>query len=415
MTNLDSPTAAIARLTDSASALDAADPLAAYRAEFLDTPGVVAYLDGNSLGRPLRATRCSLDRFVEDEWSARLIRGWDERWMSQPCAVGDRIASVLLGAAPGQTVVGDSTSVLIYKLVRAAIAAAPAGRDEIVVDTDNFPTDRFIVQGIADELGVTLRWIETDLLHGPQPRDVAAVAGPRTALVLLSHVSYRSAAIADMGAITAIAHEAGALMMWDLCHSAGAVPTELDAHGVDFAVGCTYKFLNGGPGAPAFAYVRAGLIGDIEQPVHGWMGAADPFEMGFAYTPAAGIGRMLSGTPAILAMQPMQDMLALLERAGIQAVRDKSIALTGFVLDFYDAVLEHLGFRLDSPRDATLRGAHVTLGHDQARELTAALWKQGVIPDFRTPNGIRVGLSPLSTSFAEVCAGLARLAGLAER
>lgn len=395
-----------------AAELDAEDPLASYRSRFLAEPGVISYLDGNSLGRPLSATRESLGRLVEQEWSARLIRAWDERWMQTPYAVGDRIGRTLLGAAEGQTVIGDSTSVLLYKLVRAALAAS-GERDEIVIDTGNFPTDRFIVQGVADELGAKIHWIETDPHGGPEPEQVEAAVGSRTALVLLSHISYRSAQIADVPRITDIAHRAGALMLWDLCHSVGAVPMELDSWGVDLAVGCTYKYVNGGPGSPAFGYVNRSLHSEFQQPIWGWMGAAEPFAMGRDYAPADGIGRLLSGTPSILGMRPMQDMLDLIEEVGIAAIRDKSVRLTEFLLELHDTVLAPLGFSLASPRSSEVRGSHVSVEHPRAKELTAALWEHGVIPDFRAPRGIRLGISPLSTGFGEVYDGIAALAEVA--
>jgi len=388
-----------------AAALDAADPLAAHRDAFLTPPEVVSYLDGNSLGRPLRATRERLARFVEEEWGGRLIRGWDEGWMDAPTELGDLLARTTLGAAPGQTVVADSTTVLIYKLVRAAADARP-DRREVVVDTGNFPTDRFVAEGVAAERGLVLRWIEPDPATGVTVDDVRAVVGPETTLVLLSHVAYRSGVVADLPAITDVVHEAGALVLWDLCHSVGALELALDEDLVDLAVGCTYKYLNGGPGAPAFAYVAERLHGSIRQPIQGWMGAADPFAMGERYEPARGIRQLVSGTPPIVGMLPVRDMLALIGAAGMPAVREKSVALTSYALEVADRLLLPLGVRLASPRDPARRGSHITLDHPDFRAATADLWRRGVIPDFRPPDGLRIGLSPLSTSFAEVLAGL---------
>jgi kynureninase len=241
---------------------------------------------------------------------------------------------------------------------------------------------------------------------------VQAVLGERTALVLLSHVAYKSAYIADLPGITAAAHAAGALVLWDLCHSAGVAPIDLDAHDVDLAVGCSYKYLNGGPGAPAFAYVAARLQDELTQPITGWMGAAEPFEMGPRFAPAAGIRRFVSGTPPILAMLPLLDMLALVERAGIDAVRAKSTLLTGLALELADETLAPLGVTVASPRDPSVRGGHVTLEHDAMGDVVARLWQRGVIPDFRRPRGLRAGLSPLSTSFAEVAVALAHVRAL---
>ena len=389
---------------DRAAALDASDPLAGFRDRFVPT-SVVSYLDGNSLGRPLRATRDNLVRFVDEVWGERLIRAWDEGWMDVPTSLGDTIGRIALGAAPGQTVVADSTTVLLYKVARAALEARP-GRTEIVLDTENFPTDRYVLEGIAAERGATLRWIAADPESGVTAAQVAAAVGPDTAVVLLSHVAFRSGYLTDVTAITAVAHGAGALVVWDLSHSVGVVPMQLDAWGVDFAVGCTYKYLNGGPGAPAFAYVAAALHGTVPQPIQGWMGSADPFAMGPAYLPAAGVRQFVSGTPPVLGALPMRDMLALIDEAGLDAIRAKSVALTSFVLEFSDAVLAPLGVRVSTPRDAARRGGHVTLHHPAFRELVPQLWKRGVVPDFRPPDGMRVGLSPLSTSFTEVARGL---------
>ncbi|MFZ7087010.1 kynureninase [Curtobacterium sp. RRHDQ10] len=392
-----------------AAELDAADPLASWPGRFVHHDDVVAYLDGNSLGRPLRATGDRFARFLDDDWGGRLIRSWDERWMALPTRIGDRIGA-LLGAAPGQTVVADSTTVLLYKTIRAALdlARGPAGadRDEIVIDDDQFPTDRFVVEGIAREHDATVRWMHVDPARGVTAADLRDVVGPRTAVVLLNHVSYRSAFIADMSGLTAIAHDAGALVVWDLCHSVGVVPTELDAWQVDLAVGCTYKFLNGGPGAPAFLYCRQPLQARAVPPIQGWMGAADVFAMGPSYDPAPGIGRFVSGTPPITGMLAMQDMLDALETVGIDAVRAKSVALTEYAIRLADEVLGPFGVEVVSPRDAAVRGSHVMLRHPDFREVVARLWERGVVPDFRNPDGLRVGLSPLSTTFAEVAAGL---------
>jgi kynureninase len=394
-----------------ASQLDAADPLARFRSMFVaaDDPSVVAYLDGNSLGRPLTVTGERLAAFVTGEWGHGLIRSWDESWMAEPVTVGDRLAEIALGAAPGQVIVADSTTVLLYKLIRAGVGARP-GRDEVVIDVANFPTDRFIVDGIAAELGLSVRYLTPPHAAGVRPADVAAAIGERTALVVLSHVAYRSGFLADMAAITRAAHEAGALILWDLCHSAGVLPIELDACDVDLAVGCTYKYLNGGPGSPAFCYVATRLQEELRQPVWGWMGASDPFAMAAEYRPAKGIRKFISGTPPVLAMQPLKDMLELIAEASLAEVRRKSVALTSRAIALADEVLAPLGAVLASPRDAADRGSHVTVDHPRFAEVTAALWKSGVIPDFRPPDGIRIGLSPLSTSFAELERGVEAIA-----
>ncbi|HEX6760559.1 MAG TPA: aminotransferase class V-fold PLP-dependent enzyme [Propionibacteriaceae bacterium] len=405
---LDRPTNVVDDLANRAAALDAADPLADFRDEFIgsDDPTIIAYLDGNSLGRPLRTTPDRISGFVQEVWGRRLIRAWDEGWMDEPVNVGDLIGRVVLGAAPGQTVVGDSTSVMLYKWIRAALASQP-GRDEIIVDIGNFPTDRFVVEGIAAELGKRLRWLTADRRSGVSVDLVAEATGSRTALIVLSDVAYRSGYLTDVAAITALAHDHGALVLWDVCHSAGVIPRRLDDWQVDLAVGCTYKYLNGGPGSPAFGYVRSDLQDRLRQPIQGWMGAAEPFAMAEHYTPSDGIRRFLSGTPSILGMLAMQDMLALIEQAGLEAIRAKSLALTEFAIQVSDRLLGPLGVEVGSPRDPAVRGSHVTLEHPEFRLATQRLWEMGVIPDFRPPDGLRIGLSPLSTSFSEVYQGLA--------
>lgn len=393
-------------MTDpTAERLDRDDPLAKYRDLFVGSESPLVYFDGNSLGRPLRVTGERLSRFVSEEWGGRLIRGWDERWFDLPLAVGDELGRITLGAGPGQTTIGDSTTVLLYKAIRAALAARP-DRTEIVLDRDNFPTDRYLAQGIAEERGVRLRWIDVDPAAGVTAEQLAGAVGPDTALVLLSHVAYRSAWLADLPELTRIAHDAGALVLWDLSHSVGSVPLQLDAWDVDLAVGCTYKYLNGGPGAPAFVYVAARHLEDLTQPVQGWMGAADPFLMGPDYAPAEGIRRFLSGTPPVIGMLAVQDMLALIGEVGMPAVREKSAGLTAYALELADDLLAPAGVVVASPRDADRRGGHVTLNHPLMREATAALWQRDVIPDYRDPHGLRLGLSPLSTSYDEVRRGL---------
>ncbi|MFA4841463.1 MAG: aminotransferase class V-fold PLP-dependent enzyme [Agrococcus sp.] len=396
-------------LTARAAELDAADPLAAHASAFVRDGDVVSYLDGNSLGRPLAALEERFASFLRHDWGSRLIRGWDEGWMRRPFDLGDRIGA-LVGAAAGQSFVGDSTTVLLYKLVRAAVdAQAGSGRTEIVIDDDSFPTDRFVAEGVAAERGLTLRWIEVDRAGGVSLEQVEAAVGERTALVLLSHVAYRSGYVADIPAITRAAHDAGALVLWDLCHSAGVIPTRLDEWGVDLAAGCTYKYLNGGPGSPAFAYVRSDLQSRLEQPIQGWMGAADVFAMASRFEPAPDLRRFVSGTPPVLATVALEAMVELLELVGVDAVREKSIALTGFAEEALAVHVLPLGARLASPAAGRSRGSHLTVTHPAFRHVTERLWARGVIPDFRGPDGIRVGLSPLSTTFAEVETGVAAI------
>jgi kynureninase len=390
--------------------MDRADGLAHYRKRFTGADGPLVYFDGNSLGRPPIAAIERMQHFMTEEWGGRLIRGWDENWLAQPTALGDRIGRAVIEATAGQTIVADSTTVLLYKLARAAVDAQLARdpeRREIVVDTDNFPTDRYVLEGIAAERGLELRWIQVDTSAGVTPAQLARVVGPATALVVLSHVAYRSAYLADAPELTRIAHDAGALILWDLCHSAGSVEVKADAWGFDLAVGCTYKYLNGGPGSPAFAYVREDLQRVLAQPIQGWWGTKDMFLMGPEYEPVPGIRRFLSGTAPILGMLPMAETLAMIEEAGMPAIRAKSVALTAFAIELSEAWLAPHGVTLASPADPDERGGHVTLHHDAMREVTARLWQRDVIPDYRDPGGLRIGLSPLSTSFEEVHRGLA--------
>ena len=384
---------------------DSTDPLGAFVSRFVASDDVVSYLDGNSLGRPLEATAGRISEFVQHAWADRLIRSWDEGWFELPLTLGDRIGRLTLGAAAGQTVVADSTTVMLYKLIRAAVDARP-DRTEIVIDDDNFPTDRFVIEGIAKERGLSVRWIAVDKTRGATAEQVRATVSESTAVLVLSNVSYRSGYLADVPAITAIAHEVGALVLWDLCHSVGSVPMQLDEWGVDLAVGCTYKYLNGGPGAPAFGYVASSLQTSIQQPIWGWMGASDVFSMAEGFTPSNSMRRFISGTPPVMGMLPMQDMLDLIEEVGIDAIRTKSLALTDFAFELVDELLAPLGVTVGTPRDHSERGSHVTISHPSFKRVVDALWTRGTIPDFRNPSSIRVGLSPLSTSFSEVALGI---------
>jgi kynureninase len=390
---------------EAAAELDQADPLGAFRDRFVIDPDVV-YLDGNSLGCLPRATVDHLKTTVA-QWGERGVRGWDEGWLDLPLEVGDRLGAAVLGAAPGQTVIGDSTTVCFYKLASAALDAR-LGRNQIVTDLGNFPTDRYVLEGLARERGVEIVWLEGE----PHPDEVAARIGPDTALVTFSHVSYRSAHIADMAAVNEIAQRAGALMLWDLSHSAGSVPISLDGDHAPLAVGCTYKYLNGGPGAPAYMYVRRELQSELRQPIWGWLGRRDPFEMAPGYEAAAGMRGFLSGTPPVLALSAVDEGVRLVAEAGIDAIRTKGVALTELAIALADARLAGHGVSVASPRDPARRGAHLALAHPNAKELCARLIRAGVIPDFRGPDVIRFGFSPLSTRFVDVWDGVEALAAL---
>jgi kynureninase len=395
-----------------AEGLDAADGLAGFRDRFVIADPAVVYLDGNSLGRLPKAAADRVHDVLDRDWGDRLVRAWDEGWMDLPARVGDLIGTRLLAARPGEVIVGDSTTVNFYKLCVAAVDARP-GRRVIVTDRDNFPTDRYVAEGVAAARGMELRWIGGNPVEGPQPADVAAALDDGVALVTLSHVAYRTAAIADMAAITSLAHEAGALTLWDLSHAAGSVPVDLTATGADLAVGCTYKYLNGGPGAPAFLYVRSELQRELRQPIWGWLGRREPFEMAQGFDPAAGLGAFLSGTPPILSLAAIEEGVRMIAEAGMERLRAKGIALTGYAIELFDARLAPLGFSLGCPRDPARRGSHVLFRHERARELYEAMLRKHVVADFREPGGIRVGLAPLTTRFADVHDGLAILAELA--
>ncbi len=394
-----------------AGRLDAADPLAGFRDRFVRDDESLIYLDGNSLGPLPKATEMRIAEVVRQEWGAGLVRSW-RQWIELPRRAGDAVGEHLVGAAPGQVVVCDSTTINLYKLACAALDAQD-GRNVIVTDDDNFPTDRYVLEGIAAQRGCELRMIHTDIDEGVSESALRAAVDSRTALVSLSHVAYRSGALADMAAITQIVHRAGALALWDLCHSAGAVPVELDASGADLAIGCTYKYINAGPGAPAFLYVRGGLQQRLRQPVWGWFGQRDQFAMGPGYDPAPGIDAFLTGTPQIIGTAAVQEGAALLGEAGMDRLRVKGVALTSYLIALADEWLTPLGFTLASPRDHSRRGAHVTLHHPDAWPISQALIQAGVIGDYRTPERLRLGPAPIMTRFTDVWDALDRLRQIA--
>jgi kynureninase len=385
--------------------LDAADPLAGFRDRFVIADDDLVYFDGNSLGRLPVATRDRLRDVVEREWGADLVRGWD-RWIELSRSAGDLLATGVLDVSPGSVLLADSTSVNLYKLAAAALDARP-GRRVILTDDDNFPTDRYILQGLAAARGMELRTLAVDIDRGVTVDDVAAALDSDVALVSLSHLAYRSGARIDLPAITAAAHEAGALVLWDLSHSAGSIPTPLRAAGADLAVGCTYKYLNGGPGAPAFLYVRADLQDQLRQPIWGWFGQREQFAMGPVYDPADGVERFAVGTPPVLGGYAALEGARITAEAGIEAIAAKGAALTAYAMELADAWLD--GFTVVTPRDPQRRGGHVTLHHPNAWQVTQALKAAGVVPDYRMPDRLRIGLAPLYTRFRDVHTGFARL------
>jgi kynureninase len=402
-------------LTDPERALrlDEGDELADFRTRLVVAEPDLVYLDGNSLGRLPERTVKRLLSVMTEEWGDALIRSWDG-WQEMPVQVGDLIAEHLVGARPGEVAVSDSTSVNLYKLATAAVDARQ-GRGVMVTDDDNFPSDRYVLAGVAERAGLELRLIHTDIDEGVDPDVLAAAIDDDVALVSLSHVAYRSGALADMGLITSMVHDAGAMMLWDLCHSVGAVPVDLHGCQADLAVGCTYKHLDGGPGAPAFLYVREDLQDSLRQPIWGWFGQTDQFEMGPDYEPLSGIRRFLVGSPTVLGLACVEEGVRLMAEAGIDRIRSKAIALTEYLIELADAWLVPLGFRIASPRDAARRGSHVSLYHPEAYRISRALVeKAGVVGDYRTPDRLRLGPSPLATSFAELREGMLRIRDLVD-
>ena len=385
--------------------MDIADPLAPYRSQF--TVAEPIYLDGNSLGRASASVVERLMAGVRD-WSENLVGGWS-RWIDLPAAVGDRVGR-LIGAGSGQVVVCDSTTVNLYKLAAAGLAAQP-DRKVILADADDFPTDRYVLQGLAETSGRELRLLHGSAVDGLDTDAVGLAIDADTALVCLSHVNFRSGARLDLAAITEAAHRHGALVLWDLCHSAGAVPVGLDEAGADLAVGCTYKYLNGGPGSPAFAYVRRGLQVQLRQPVWGWFGQQDQFAMGPSYNPTAGMGRFLAGTPPVLGLLAVDAAAETVESAGIPALWAKSQQFTAMLVDLVRNQLEPLGATLASPTDPDRRGAHVSVAHPRAWPWCKTLIdRRMVIGDFRPPNVIRLGPAPLYTRFVDVFDAVQRMA-----
>lgn len=380
---------------DEAVALDAADPLARWRDEFVIPDPDLVYLDGNSLGRTPRRTIHRVHDVMATEWAGDLIQSWD-RWLDLPRKVGDRLVPVI-GARPGEVVVHDSTTVNLFQLVHAAIRLRP-GRNTIVVESHDFPTDRYVVEGIAQSLGMNVReW-------GDGLDDTVAVA-------VRSVIDYRSAAMMDVPADTAHAREHGVLLIWDLSHAAGAVELDLHGWGVELAVGCTYKFLNGGPGAPAFTYVTTELQSDITQPIWGWFAQSDQFEMADHFTPLPDMRRFLLGTPGILGLVAADEGIGITADAGITAIAAKGRQLIDVLL----ALCDDLGLETLTPRDPSRRGLHVAVRHPEARTLVPRLAREhSVVADFRQPDVIRLGCSPLTTRFIDVWTGATTIASVAQ-
>ena len=378
---------------DDLAARDRTDPLARFADRF-DLPDGVIYLDGNSLGALPHAARERVQKVIDVDWGHDLIKSWvSHDWYTLPGRTGDKIARII-GASPGEVVVADSTSVNLFKLLAAALKLRP-GRRVIVSEPGNFPTDLYVAQGVIDLLGGDLE------LRLAEPEDLDDAIRDDVAVVMLTHVNYKSGRIHDMKAVTRTAHDAGALMLWDLAHSAGAVPLALNDCDADLAVGCGYKYLNGGPGAPAFLYVAKRLQDDVRPPLSGWMGHAAPFEFDIDYRPADGVARNLCGTPAILAMSALDAALDVALEADMDAIREKSVALTEAFIAVVDQECGAFGFELASP-PAEQRGSQVSLRHDHGYAIMQALIARHVIGDFRAPDLMRFGFTPLYTRFVDV-------------
>lgn len=387
-----------------AELLDEADPLAGFRDQFVvPDPGLI-YLNGNSLGRLPITTQERLHSVIDHEWADDLVRGWD-RWIDWPRRVGDRLGTALLGTQPGEVVVCDSTTVNLYKVAFAALALVP-DRPRVVVGSEEFPTDRYVLEGLAASSG-------REFFAVPAGEALTTHIDDQTALVVASLVDFRTAALADLAGTTKAVHRAGAKIIWDLSHAVGAVEIDLRATGVEFAVGCTYKYLNAGPGSPAFVYVRSDIQQQVRQPIWGWFGQHDQFAMGPRYEPVTGIEQFLTGTPSVLGLVAVDEGVALLAEAGIDRAAAKARALTDLLIALADEWLAPLGFAVVSPRDGSRRGGHVALSHPAASKLGQALIDDaGVVGDCRPPDLLRLCPAPLYTRFVDVWDGMARIRDL---
>jgi len=395
---------------DYARSLDQQDDLSGFRDRFIVDDPALIYLDGNSLGRLPQATQLLMQTAINQQWGTRLIRSWSEGWLDAPTRIGDKLGQ-LLGAQPGEIIIADSTTVNLYKLAVAAIRAQP-GRHKIITDDLNFPSDLYALQGICQMLGPAYS-VEiipsTDGIHGPV-ESLAAAIDEDTALVTLSHTAFKSAYTYDMAAMTELAHCKGALILWDLSHAAGSVVIDLQRAHTDLAIGCTYKYLNGGPGAPAFLYIRRDLQTLLANPIQGWMGQANMFDFGLTYERNEGVAHFLSGTPPILSTLAIEPGVDLLLEAGMGRVRAKSERQTAYLIALWEQELAPLGFTLNTPRDVDLRGSHIALGHEDAWRIDQSLINDmSLLPDFRNPDNIRLGITPLYTSFEEIYEAIVRI------
>ena len=398
--------------------LDKNDPLAHYRNKFVITDPNLCYLDGNSLGRLPHATVKAVSDFLSHEWGNEVVTGWSH-WIDEAQVAGDLLGRAVLGAAPGQVLVCDTTSVNFYQLCMAAIKARP-GRKTIITDAANFPTDRYILDGIAQQLGLQLIIIDNeDPAIAVNELVTAEILKPHmsedVALVTFEVIQYRSGARTDIKSITDLARSYGALVVWDASHAAGAIELDFDKNGVDLAVGCTYKYGNSGPGSPAWLYVNKKIQKELQVPIQGWFANEDQFGMGARFEKAEGIRGFQIASPSIIGIRGVQVAYSMIEEAGIAAIAQKAATGTQMMIDLYDSWLAPLGYSLLTSRDAKERGGHISIGHPDAARICVALRKfANVIPDYRTPNSIRLAIAPLPTSYIEVWDGFQRIRDLTE-
>ena len=405
-------------VTDRAYALelDAKDPLGKYRSEFVIPDSNICYLDGNSLGRLPHRTIKAINDYLINDWGAKVVEGWNE-WIEEPFITGDLIGRATLGAAAGQVLATDSTSVNFYQLVGAALNARP-GRKTIIIDEANFPTDRYILQGYAKERGLNLITINNEdpaiSTHEQiTPEILEKYLSDDVAFVSFEVIQYRSGARNDIKAITDMARKYGALTIWDCSHAVGALDLQFDRDGIDLAVGCTYKFGSSGPGAPAWMYVSKGMQDDLRVPIQGWHAQENQFEMGSTFKRASGLAGFQIATPSIIALRSIQTSFGIIEEAGIANIEAKCATGTQMMIELFDVWLSDLGFTLNTPRNSKDRGGHVSLVHPDAKRIAFALRQfADVIPDYRAPNSVRLAISPLQNSYVEIWDGFARLRDL---
>lgn len=403
--------------------LDQADPLASFKNEFFISDESLCYLDGNSLGRLPKKSIERINSFLTDEWGTELVDGWSH-WIDQAQPAGDLLARAALGTGPGQTLVCDTTSVNFYQLCTAVVRSSP-WRKKVIIDSANFPTDRYILAGIAEQFGLELITLNTDGSGGPglvdidaeheliDPEALRPLLSNDVALLTLQAINYRSGARQDIKAITDLAREFGILVVWDCSHAVGSISLEFDKNGVDLAVGCTYKYGNSGPGSPAWLFVRTELQQQLQVPIQGWFAQDKQFEMGPFFEPAATIRSFQIASPSIIGIRAVEVAFEMIERAGINEIEKKAAQGTDLMIALFRQWLEPLGFVLGTPEPANRRGGHIILTHPDAKQIALALRKlKQVIPDYREPNAIRLAISPLATSYAEVYEGFKRLRDL---